>query len=65
MIYGGTNSAKRMWDIEIFANTNGRRVLDFAMPWNGGGSLGGGIVVDAVPGPFAEKNAAICFQVVN
>jgi hypothetical protein len=66
MIYAWMNSAKRMWHIEIFANANRRRVLYFAMPWNSGGSLGGGgIVVHAVLGPFAEEDAALGLQVTN
>lgn len=54
-----------MWHIQIFANANCRRILDFAMPWNSGSSLGSGIVVHAVLGPFAEENAAIRFEVAN
>jgi hypothetical protein len=65
MIYGGVNSTKGMGHIKIFANANRRRILDFAMSWNSGGSLDGKIVVDAVLGPFAEENAAICLQMAN
>jgi hypothetical protein len=65
MIYGWMNSTKGMRHIEIFANANRRRILDFAMPWDSSSSLGSGIVVDAVLGPFAEKNAAICLQIAN
>ena len=54
-----------MRHIEIFADANRSRILDFAMPRDGGGSLGSGIVVDAVLGPFTEKNAAIRLQVAN
>ena len=65
MIYGWMNSAKGMGHIEIFANADRRRILDFAMPWDSCGSLGSRIVVDAVLGPFAVENAAIRFQVAN
>ena len=65
MIYGWMNSTKGIRHIKLFANANRRRVLDFAMPRDGTGSLGGGIVVDAVLGPFAEENAAICLQMAN
>jgi hypothetical protein len=65
MIYGWMNSAKGMRHIEIFANPHRRRVLDFAMPWDSSSSLGGGIVVDAVLGPFAVENTTIRFQVAN
>jgi hypothetical protein len=59
MIYGGMNSAKRMRHIEIFADPDRRRILDFTVPRNGGSSLGSGIVVDAVLCSFAKKNATI------
>ena len=65
MIYGEMNSTKRMWHIQIFANANCRRVLDFAMPRDSGGSLSSGIVVDAMLGSFAEEDAAVCFQMPN
>jgi hypothetical protein len=65
MIYGRVNSAKRMRQIEILANANRRRILDFAMPWDSGRSLGSRSIVDAVLGPFAVENAAIRFQVAN
>jgi hypothetical protein len=48
-----------MRHIEIFADANRGRILDFTMPWDGRSSLGSGIVVDAVLGPFTQKNAAI------
>jgi hypothetical protein len=65
MIYGWMNSTKGIRHIKLFANANRRRILDFAMPWDGTGSLSGGIVVDAVLGPLADKNAAIGLQVAN
>lgn len=65
MIYGVVNSTKGMRYIEIFANADRRRILDFAMPWDSGSSLGSGIVVDAVLGPFPVENAAIGFEVAN
>jgi hypothetical protein len=65
MIYAGQSSAKGIGHTELFADTNCGRILDFTMPWNGTGSLSGGIVVDAVLGPFADKDAAICLQVAN
>lgn len=65
MIYGGMKSTKGMWHIKIFANANRGRILDFAMPRDSGGSLGAGIVVHAVLGPFAEENTAIGLQVTN
>jgi hypothetical protein len=65
MIYGGMNSAKRIRYSKLFADANRRRILDFAMPWDSAGSLGGGIVVNTVFGPFADENAAVCLQVAN
>jgi hypothetical protein len=65
MIYGWTNSTKGIRHSKLFANLYRCRILHFAMPGNSAGSLGGGIVVDAVLSPFAEKNAAICLQVAN
>jgi hypothetical protein len=45
--------------IEVLAYANRRRILHFTMPRDSGGSLGGSIVVDAMPGTFSEQNAAI------
>jgi hypothetical protein len=58
-------SAKWVGYSELFANGNCCRILDFAMPWDGAGSLGSSIVIDALLGPLAEKNATICLQVAN
>jgi hypothetical protein len=65
MIYGWMISTKGARNIKIFANANRRRVLDFAMPWDGRGSLRGGIVIDVVPASFAEENTAVCLQMAN
>ena len=65
MIYGRTYSTKGNRYGKLFANANGGWILDFTMPRDGTGSLGGLIVVHAVPAAFAEKNAAICLQVAN
>jgi hypothetical protein len=51
--------------IKILADADRRRILDFAMPWDSGSSLGNRIVVDAVLGPFPVKNAAIGLEVAN
>ena len=65
MIYGWMNSTKWIRYIKLFANPNCRRILDFAMPWDGTGSLSGGIVVDAVLGTFVYQDTAVRFQVPN
>src|SRR5437867_3151654 len=52
MIYGRMNSAKRMRQIEILANANRRRILDFAIPWDSGRSLGSRIIVKRCDWPL-------------
>lgn len=54
-----------MRDIEIFADAYRRRILNFTVARYSGGSLGSGIVVDAVLGAFAKKNTAILLKVAN
>ena len=50
---------------QVVCKCESPRILDFAMPWDSSSSLGGGIVVDAVLGPFAVENTTIRFQVAN
>jgi hypothetical protein len=65
MIYGEVASTKRIRHVKILADANRRRILDFPMSWHSGGSLGGGIIVDAVLGPFAEESTAVCLQMAD
>jgi hypothetical protein len=65
MIYGWMNSAKRIRDIKIFADANRGRILDFAMPRDGRGTLRGGVVVDAVLCPFTKESATICLKMAD
>ncbi len=54
---------ERVWYLELFADANGSRVLDFTMPGNRGRPLIDGIVVDAMFRAFAHQRATIGFQV--
>jgi len=59
------NSAKGVGHVELFADADRRWILDFLVPRDGAGALGGGIVIDAVLGAFAKKSAAVCFQMTD
>jgi hypothetical protein len=65
MIYGEVASTKRIRHVKIFANANRCWILDFAMSWDSGGSLGGRIVIHAMLSPFTEESAAVCLQVAD
>ncbi len=65
MIYGWEISTKRIRHSKLFADANRSQILDFAMPRDSAGSLGAGIVMDAMFGALAEKNAAVRFQMSN
>ena len=60
-----SHSAQRVRHAKLLADADGRGVFDFAMPRNGAGSLGGGVVVNAVSRSLPKQQAAVLFQVAD
>src|ERR1700686_664675 len=60
-----SRSTKRVGDCKLFANSDCRGILNFTMSRYSAGALCGRIMVDAVVCTFANKLAAMRFQVAN
>jgi hypothetical protein len=59
------DSAKRIGDCKLLADSDCSGILDFFMSRHRAGSLGGRVVVDAVLGAFAKKDAAVSCEVTH